>query len=267
MDRSDSAPQEKRRKLDYPPTLEYGTGKDVRWISRNYLPLKEDATQEEIPQLQIIITESEVEKIVGYMADQLNKTFEGAEEPVLLVGVLNGVCFFFSHLMKKLHIRYEITFVKMSSYGTAMAGEKKKESACVVLDEKLMSPTRKVVVLDELEDQGQTMNLVLSKLMSLGVKQENLTGAVLFSKNKAAKNGYRPCDIIGIGVPDLWLVGWGLDHRRGKRGWAHVHAIAKDEGIPRSEDDDVFAKDPAVHEKAFVNMRTKIVAQLKEKGL
>eukprot|EP01010_Urceolus_cornutus_P000910 NODE_1416_length_929_cov_265.229545_g1093_i0.p1 GENE.NODE_1416_length_929_cov_265.229545_g1093_i0~~NODE_1416_length_929_cov_265.229545_g1093_i0.p1 ORF type:complete len:293 (+),score=76.96 NODE_1416_length_929_cov_265.229545_g1093_i0:56-880(+) len=263
LDRSASTePNPKRQRvgplLHQPATLEFKTGRDLQFITDTYLPKKADTSEDERARLKIIMTESEVMRVVDHLAALLNAKYANNKEPILMVGILNGVCFFFSYLMQRLDIAYEICFVKVETYGASQV-QNQQTTEVLMLDKKRMTPGRQVLLLDELEDNGKTMNLVRDKLLQEGIREADLTTCVLFSKAK--DTGYRRSDITGIICPDLWLIGWGLDHKRSKRGWSHLFAICKDEGVPLNDDDEVFTAD---NSPAFERIRTKLIKQLEK---
>lgn len=180
----------------------------------------------------------------------------------MMLGILNGVCFFFSDLMKRLDVPYEITFAKFSSYGKEQV--QGDGSAVHILDEDKLKG-RKVLLLDELEDNGKTMNTVRSHVINeLGVPESDVTTCVIFSKSQPAgfktKKGMRKADFIGVYIPDVWLVGYGLDAGGTRRGWVHLFGTPKSEGVPCSEDDKMFSSDNA--DEVYEAARRRIAEQL-----
>jgi hypothetical protein len=87
----------------------------------------------------------------------------------------------------------------------------------------------KVVLIDELLDNGKTMQDMklhfLDKLKETHTENDILT-VCLFSKQRARE--WPEADITGIpNLPDLWLIGYGLDDRGTKRGWTELFAVPK----------------------------------------
>jgi hypothetical protein len=50
----------------------------------------------------------------------------------------------------------------------------------------------------------------------------------------------RKPDLYGIKVPNVWLVGYGLDDRQEKRNWPILYACPKIEGVEEEEADQMF---------------------------
>ena len=66
-------------------------------------------------------------------------------------------------------------------------------------------------------------------------------------------------DFVGCAsVPDVWLVGYGLDDQQEKRGWVHLFACPKCAGVPKTEDDEVLFSDV----EALAAERKRLLAQL-----
>lgn len=43
-------------------------------------------------------------------------------------------------------------------------------------------------------------------------------------------------------IPNVWVVGYGLDDQQEKRGWPDLWACPKMAGIPADDDDELFEK-------------------------
>jgi hypoxanthine-guanine phosphoribosyltransferase len=79
-----------------------------------------------------------------------------------------------------------------------------------------------VVLVDELYDNGTTLNAVKAKLMEeLNLPSERIFTCCLFRKSKTT-NAIPP-DLVGFDdLPDLWLVGYGLDDAQGMQSHRQV---------------------------------------------
>jgi len=101
----------------------------------------------------------------------------------------------------------------------------------------------KIVLVDELLDNGATMNDMklhfLEKLKNSHTENDILT-CCLFSKDRARE--LPEADITGIPkLPDLWLVGYGLDDRGTKRGWTELFAVPKVKIVSSIDQEEVIA--------------------------
>ena len=126
---------------------------------------------------------------------------------------------------------------------------------------------RRVILIDELLDNGATMDSMKNYLVEkLSMEESNVVKCVLFSKANERRDPSFDADIVGVDhVPDLWLVGVGLDDNGTKRGWPVLYAKQKMDGIPRCSDDAVFDSDDAAERDAvYKKLRATVKEQLKK---
>jgi len=164
------------------------------------------------------ITESQLEDAVSIMAEKLNNEMAG-KTPVFLA-ILNGSFMFASDLLKNITIPCEISFVKFSSYSGTSSTQNLKE--LIGLDESLKGRT--IVIVEDIIDSGFTLKKVIEKLHELEVKQVFI--ATLLFKPDAFKMSY-PIDLIGIEIPNDFIVGYGLDYDKLGRNLKNIYKIVE----------------------------------------
>ena len=143
----------------------------------------------------------------------------------------------------RLRIKSSCYFVEASSY----TGQKQSDSVELlsrIVPSKFAG--RKIVLVDELLDNGHTMHTMLHHLMdTLQVPRSDIATCCLFSKQQDGRPVEYEADITGIpNVPNLWLVGYGLDDDGTKRGWTELFAKPKCAGVPKAAADDIFLNGP-----------------------
>lgn len=128
-----------------------------------------------------------------------------ADSVPLFLGVLNGSFFFASELLKRLPIACEISFVKVASYhGTVSSGT---VSQLIGLNERVEG--RHVVVLEDIVDTGNTISHIVE---ALKVQQPaSIAIASLLIKPEVYKKEI-PIDFVAMEIPNVFVVGSGLDH-------------------------------------------------------
>lgn len=180
---------------------------------------------------KLILTKEELDAGVRIVARRIETWSKG--ERIILVGILKGAFMFMSDLCRCLSRPYSVYFVEASSYKEGRVQGQGVEISADLASAKFCDATtkkpHKVVIVDELLDNGKTMwDMKQHFLHSLkATHQENdILTVCLMSKQRS-----RDCpeaDITGIpDLPDLWLVGYGLDDRGTKRGWTELFAIPK----------------------------------------
>lgn len=81
-----------------------------------------------------------------------------------------------------------------------------------------------VLVIDDIFDEGLTMAAIVAACAADGAA--SVTSAVLVEKLRAHRCDYRP-DVVGLTVPDRYVIGAGLDYRGYFRNAAGILAIAE----------------------------------------
>merc|ERR1712107_187334 len=168
---------------------------------------------------------------VGIVAHRIETWANG--ERIVLVGILKGAFMFMSDLCRALVRPYSVYFVEASSYKESRVQGGLHIAAAGISAEKFVDATtkapRKIVLVDELLDNGKTMDEMkhyFLRCLSETHKENDILTVCLFSKERERE--WPEADITGIrNLPDLWLVGYGLDDRGTKRGWTELFAIPK----------------------------------------
>lgn len=149
------------------------------------------------------LSEKELDGIVAEVSSRINRKFEG-KSPLFVV-VLNGAFMFASDLFKKVSVNCEVSFLRVSSYrGTASTGEV-KEMMPIGTD----VTDRDVILVEDIVDTGKTMGEIKRKMLEAGAASVSI--CTLLYKPDAFQGDYL-VDIIGLEIPDRFVVGYGLDY-------------------------------------------------------
>ena len=110
-----------------------------------------------IKNINVHLTEEELDKRIREMAAQISKDFDG--EPITLICILKGSVFFTCDLAKRISNPVELDFMKVSSYGsgTSSSGRVKIEQD---LDENIEG--KNVLVVEDIIDSGRTLSYLLA---------------------------------------------------------------------------------------------------------
>lgn len=145
------------------------------------------------------------EEIEHAIIDMVNKIYDEYKDEVpVFVGVLNGVVMFMSDFLKHYPGECEISFLKLSSYeGTETTGKVK-----IQMDIPISVEGRNVIILEDIVDTGNTL-VELHKILT-EKKVKSLKIATLLFKPDAYKKDL-VVDLVGLSIPDKFVVGYGLD--------------------------------------------------------
>jgi len=141
----------------------------------------------------------EVERI----ASELNADY--ADKNPLFIAILNGSFMFASDLFKLIKVPAEICFIKLASYkGTHSTGQ---VITAIGLDRDIFE--RDVVIIEDIVDTGKTLTAFLPQLEHQQPRSMKICSLL---HKKAATTYPVQIDYLGFEIPDLFVVGYGLDY-------------------------------------------------------
>jgi len=152
---------------------------------------------------QILISERKIKNRVRTLAQEVSESFAGRD--LVIVSLLNGTVMFLADLIRHLSLPLRLDFIGVSSYGD------KTTSGELVFTKELGLDVRNrdVLLVDDILDTGKTLDRVLRKLHRLGPKQIKVC---VFLEKKARRIKDVEADFVGFTIPDLFVVGYGLDY-------------------------------------------------------
>jgi len=128
------------------------------------------------------------------------------DDTIVFVSVLKGSFVFTTDLAKHYRKDAIFEFYRLKSYeGTSSTGEVK---ILIDIDKELIEG-KKVVVVEDIVDTGNTLEKILAELKAKN--PADLKIATLFYKPEAYKKNYK-LDFIGMEIPNKFIVGYGLDY-------------------------------------------------------
>ena len=164
------------------------------------------------------IGRDEIEAAVQKVADGINRDYVGKNP--LLLAVLNGSFIFASDLMRKLTIPCEISFVKFASYEGTLTTSKVKE--LIGVGEELKG--RHVIVVEDIVDTGITVHKLLEDIHKKN--PVDVTLACFCFKREAFRKSFG-IDYLGMEIPNVFIVGYGLDYNGYGRNLPDIYQIVK----------------------------------------
>ena len=166
---------------------------------------------------EMLVSSSEIQGKVREIGGRITEDYRG--QKLLLVGVLRGAVVFLSDLMRDLRLPCEIDFMEVSSYGTGTT------SSGVVrilkdLEENIMG--RHVLIIEDIVDTGLTLSYLRRTLLQR--KPASLEICALLSK-PSRREVVLDVRYVGFEVPDVFVVGYGIDYAGAYRNLPNIHAL------------------------------------------
>jgi hypoxanthine phosphoribosyltransferase len=168
--------------------------------------------------LELLVPEQAILVRVSSLADQINRDY-AARQPMTLLAVLTGSFIFVADLCRRLTVPHRLGVVRASSY----RGPQTRPSELRV--EMNLVPDvhgRHVLLVDDILDTGQTLARLLTELRSL--HPASLRTAVLLRKRGRQTVPLEP-DYVGFEIPDVFVVGYGLDYNDDYRHLPYLAAL------------------------------------------
>jgi len=153
---------------------------------------------------ELIIDRETIQGRVRELAGQISSDYAGME-PVL-VGILNGVVFFFSDLVMELTIPSKIDFIRAASYGSAISSS---GSVRFTKDVEISIQGKSVILVEDIVDTGLTITKVIDRLKEK--EPESVKICALINKTERREIEV-PITYSGFQVNKGFLIGYGLDY-------------------------------------------------------
>ena len=152
---------------------------------------------------RILLSEDQIRARIQELGQQLTADYR--EKNPIFVGIPKGVVVFFADMIRAIPIDCQIDFMAVSSYG---GGTESSGKIQVKKDLSADIEGRHVVILEDILDTGLTLRHTVDYLMTK--HPASLKICTLLDKPDRRKAEIQ-ADYIGFTVPNLFVVGYGLD--------------------------------------------------------
>lgn len=152
---------------------------------------------------RVLIAEHEVALRVRELAGIISAEYADSGE-IVLVGVLKGAFVFMADLARLLTIPHIVEFIAVSSYGASTASGEVR----LLLDVRCRLEGRHVLIVEDIVDTGHTLHY-LRDFLSARAPASLATASLL--RKPARLEIDVPIEFVGFDIPDVWVVGYGLD--------------------------------------------------------
>jgi hypoxanthine phosphoribosyltransferase len=165
--------------------------------------------------LKTLVTSEQIQQSIERLAAEIRSREAG--RPLTVIAVMTGSIIFLADLVRKLDMPMRVGVIQARSYqGT------KRGSLAVNLDMLPQITGRDVLVIDDIFDTGHTLQEVVALLSERGPR--SIRSAVLVLKQGKQEVSLRP-DYVGFEIPDVFVVGYGLDYHDAYRNLPYLAAL------------------------------------------
>ncbi len=166
---------------------------------------------------EIILSHDEIIEKVKEIASDLDIRYK--DKKPLVIGIMKGSLYFLSDLTKEMNIDIEIDMMHLSSYGNEA---KTSGVVKIVKDVDTNIEGRHVIVLEDIVDSGTTLKYL--KKYFANKNAASVETISIFKKENTNVTNVE-ADVIGFELPDVFLVGYGLDYAQKYRTLKDVHKV------------------------------------------
>lgn len=168
---------------------------------------------------RVLLSQDQIRVRVAELGAQITKDYQDSQAPLILVGVLKGATIFLSDLCRAIDLPVELEFMGVSSYGEAT-----QSSGVVRITHDLRKPVegRHVMFVEDIVDTGLSASFLLDYLRAR--HPASVKFCTLLEKPDR-KQVSAPVDYCGFVIPDLFVVGFGLDYKEIYRNLPYVGVL------------------------------------------
>jgi len=153
-----------------------------------------------------LVSADTVQAAVRNVAEVLNQRFDSDDTGAfpLVLGVMGGAVVFTGHLLPQLTFPLEFDYIHVTRYGDQDRGG---EVVWKVIPRQNVAG-RIIIVVDDILDEGETLAHVKQRLLDMGAAEVILA---VFADKELGRQKPVQADIVGLTIPNKFVVGFGMD--------------------------------------------------------
>lgn len=164
-----------------------------------------------------LITETQIRTRIRELGEQISEDY--ADQELVLVCVLRGATLFFADLAREISLPLRFEFLQTSSYNDSTRPSKTIE---FIRTGSNYIEHRDVLIIEDIIDTGRTLSFLLEHLNTLNPKSIRI--CTLLNKPSRREVPVN-IDYTGFEVPNVFLVGYGLDYAQMYRNLPYIAVI------------------------------------------
>jgi hypoxanthine phosphoribosyltransferase len=169
-----------------------------------------------LPKIETLISERRIRRRVAALGSEISCCY--GKKHLTVIFISNGALVFAADLIRNICLPMHIDSISASSYKGTQSSGKIKISAVTKVDIR----NRHVLVVDDILDTGRTLAEAISAIEKYHPK--DIRTCVLLDK-PARRVKPLKADFVGFEIPDVFVVGYGLDYNEYYRNLPFVGRI------------------------------------------
>ena len=168
-------------------------------------------------EVKVLISEEEVGKKIREIGEQISADYAGKELHVICI--LKGGVFFMCEVVKHITVPVTHDFMSVSSYGD---GTESSGRIKIIKDLDDSIEGKDVLIVEDIIDSGRTLHHLMQLLHARNPKSVRLCTLLDKPDRRVIEV---PVDYTGFSIPDLFVVGYGLDYAQHYRNLPYIGVI------------------------------------------
>jgi hypoxanthine phosphoribosyltransferase len=165
-----------------------------------------------------IYTVQQIQAKVAELGERISRDYEGKD--LLVVAILKGAFLFAADLVKQIRIPMSVDFIVASSY----VRESTTGEVAIHCDVRESLAGRHVLLVEDIVDTGTTLNHIHG--MFSGRSPASIRVCGLLNKKTRRRHDIK-VDYAGFEIPDIYVVGYGLDYENRFRNLPYIAEFRK----------------------------------------
>ncbi|MGD8916180.1 MAG: hypoxanthine phosphoribosyltransferase [Syntrophobacterales bacterium] len=164
---------------------------------------------------EVYLSAEQIQDRVKELGKMISATYQGKE--LLLLGILKGSFVFMADLVRNIEIPHSLDFMAISSY-EGVEGSPEAVKILKDLDESITG--KHVVIVEDIIDTGLTLGYLIRHLEARNPGSINICTLLDRSIRRIVP---LPISFTGFDIPDVFVVGYGMDYRQLYRNLPSLH--------------------------------------------
>ena len=152
----------------------------------------------------LLVSSTQIQESIQTLAREIDAFYQNSD--LVVVGVLKGAVHFVSNLLRQMTLDPPVEWVRVVTYRHGTTAMKESQ---VIFAGDVDLKGKELLVADDILDQGHTYQALKQALERY--HPASLKWAFLLEKEGARSRAGCLPDFVGLRVPDVWVVGYGLD--------------------------------------------------------
>ncbi len=178
--------------------------------------LDNDSARKVLADAELLFDPAQVQAALHRVAQQINRAL--ADRHPLVLSVMGGAVVFTGQLLPLLDFPLDFDYLHVSRYGSSKQGGELHWK--VAPHENVRG--RAVLVLDDVLDEGETMQAIRQRVLALGAAEFH---CAVFADKRHGRPKPLYADFVGLELPDRFVFGFGMDVQGAWRNLPAIYAV------------------------------------------